>query len=94
MKVRIYRMAQNVMQSGKGRQAPWCLEFLDNITNNIIKADLLNQQCLKFKTLDMAIKYVETLKIEYQVSLSSASKKHIKSYADNFRYDRIGSWTH
>ena len=43
---------------------------------------------LKFSSLEKAIDYAKKENLEYQILERSAKKIKIKSYADNFKYNR------
>ena len=49
---------------------------------------------LEFDTKEEAIAYAEREGIAYQVFEPEPRKWIRKSYADNFRFGRIGRWTH
>jgi hypothetical protein len=49
---------------------------------------------LAFDTKEEAIAYAEREGIAYQVFEPAPRKMIRKSYADNFKYGRIGRWTH
>ena len=53
-----------------------------------------DQVRLRFATREAAVAFAEHHGIEYRVHEPAARKIRPKSYADNFRPDRIGNWTH
>ncbi len=89
------------MQSGRGRTKTWVLAFapeqpraIDPLMGWTSSSDTRAQVRLEFDTKEDAIAHCERNGIPYQV-VESTPRKHVKkSYADNFRYGRIGSWTH
>ena len=96
MEARIYQPAKNAMQSGRGKQDVWLLEYLATETK---KADPLmgwsgsgdtnTQIKLKFSSREAAEARANSLGLEYSVK---QPKKRIvvgKSYSDNFRNDRV-----
>ena len=56
--------------------------------------DTRRQLKLKFDTLEEAIAYADRQGHTYSVQVPHRTKRRPKSYADNFRYDRVGRWTH
>ena len=56
--------------------------------------DMRQQIKLKFASKDEAIAYAERNAIKYRLFEPKTVKRRPKSYADNFRYGRIGQWTH
>jgi len=52
-------------------------------------ADTLNQVRLRFDTLDEAIAFANKHGLEYTLIEPQARTPKAKSYADNFRYDRV-----
>ena len=78
------------MQSGRGKQKNWILEFetKDSRINPLMgwesSTDTLNELVLQFSSKDMAIQYAKKNNIDFEV-IEPKSKKIIKkSYADNF----------
>jgi hypothetical protein len=51
--------------------------------------DTLNQIKLRFDTLDEAKAYAEKRGLDYQIVEPHERQPKVKSYAENFRYDRI-----
>ena len=92
MQVRIYRPARNAMQSGQAGSKQWVLEFpLMGWTTS----DKTRQQVtLKFDSKEEAIAYAQREGYAYRVEEPAPRRLQVKAYSDNFRYDRIGSWTH
>jgi hypothetical protein len=56
--------------------------------------DTRRQLRLTFETREEAVAYAEREGIAYLVEEPAARKVQSKAYADNFRFDRIGNWTH
>lgn len=101
MPARIYKPAKNAMQSGQGRSDIWVVEHepeaprvIDPLMGWTGSADTKAQVTLTFDTKDEAIAYVERMGLAYTL-VEPTPRKHIrKSYSDNFKFGRIGSWTH
>ena len=53
-----------------------------------------SQVRLEFNSRDEAIAYAERNGIAFQLDEPKPRKPVKKSYSDNFKYGRIGSWTH
>jgi ETC complex I subunit conserved region len=78
MPVRIYQPARTAMQSGEARTKEWVLEF----------------ERLEFDSKDDAVAYATRNGLAFTVSEPKPRRAIRKSYADNFKFGRIGSWTH
>jgi ETC complex I subunit conserved region len=101
MRVRIYQPARNAMQSGKGRTKYWTLQYLEPVKRDAdplmgwTSSDNTRQQVtLKFDTKEEAIAYAQREGFAYVVDEPKPQRLQVKAYADNFRYDRVGRWTH
>ena len=101
MAARIYRPAKTAMQSGEARTKEWVLEFepgakrqADPLMGWTSSPDTQAQVRLEFDTKDDAIAYATRTGLAYTVTEPKPRRPIRKSYADNFRFGRIGSWTH
>jgi hypothetical protein len=101
MTARILKPAKTAMQSGSARTREWVLQrepvdakSIDPLTGWSGSGDTGAQIELSFDTLDDAIAYAERNGIAYTVSEPQVRKSVHKTYADNFKFGRIGSWTH
>ncbi|HZV20222.1 MAG TPA: ETC complex I subunit [Hyphomicrobiales bacterium] len=101
MFARIYKPAKNAMQSGWAKKDAWILEFepatpreIEPLMGWTSSSDMLSQVRLFFDTKDEAIEYAKTNGIPFRVFEPTPRGLVKKSYADNFKYGRIGSWTH
>jgi sugar phosphate isomerase/epimerase len=101
MAARIYRPAKTAMQSGQARTKDWVLEqepaaprVIDPLMGWTGSTDTRAQVKLAFDTLEEAVAYAEKHGIAYRVEQPKPRKVIKKSYADNFKFGRIGSWTH
>jgi hypothetical protein len=95
-KARIYRPSKSAMQSGRANTRKWVLEYEqatprlpDPLMGWISAADTLNQVRLRFDTLEEAERFAKERGIDYEIIEPQQRKPKPKSYADNFRYDRI-----
>lgn len=89
------------MQSGTARSREWQLEFepsekqvVEPLMGWTSSGDTRRQVRLNFETRDEAVAYAEKHGIPYQVFEPRERKPNIRAYADNFRFDRKGLWTH
>ena len=93
---RIYRPSKTAMQSGRRQSKKWLLEYEpasrrdpDPLMGWSSAQDTLNQVQLRFDTLDEAVGFAGKHGLEYTLIQPHARTPKAKSYADNFRYDRI-----
>ena len=101
MAARIYKPAKTAMQSGKARTKRWVLEYEPETPREVeplmgwtSSGDMKQQLRLTFSSKEDAVAYAERNGIPHRVVEPKASKRRPKSYADNFRWGRIGQWTH
>jgi len=93
---RIFRPAKTAMQSGRAQTHKWVLEY-EPATRRVPEAlmgwssaaDTLNEVRLRFDTLDEAKAFAAKHGFDYTVIGPHERSLKQKSYADNFRYDRI-----
>jgi hypothetical protein len=100
MKARIYRPAKTAMQSGTAKSR-WLLEYeagsarsTEPLMGWISSSDMLGQVKLWFETKDEAIAYATRNGIPYQVEEPQDASRRTMAYSDNFKYTRVGTWTH
>jgi hypothetical protein len=100
---RIYKPAKTAMQSGLAKTAYWVLEFelsdakrTDRLMGWVGSQDMQSDQVrIKFATKDEATAFATKHGLEYQTREPAERAIKPKSYADNFRPDRImGNWSH
>ena len=96
MRVRIYKPAKTAMQSGRGNTKAWVLEpepdgarEADPLMGWIGSADTNRQVVLHFASQEEAIAHAKKRGLDYVLLSPHESKLRPKSYADNFRYDRV-----
>jgi|SRR5215469_10995738 len=92
---RIYRPTKTAMQSGR-RSRDWTFEYEpatrrepDPLMGWSSARDTLNQVRLQFPTLDEAIAFAKKHGVDYTIIEPHMRTPKAKSYADNFRYDRV-----
>lgn len=101
MTARIYKPAKTAMQSGLAGTKDWVLEYepakprkIDPLMGWTSTADMRAQVRLTFDTREEAIAYAEQNGIPYRLQEPEPRRFIRKSYADNFKFGRIGAWTH
>ncbi len=101
MTARIYRPAKTAMQSGRGKTRRWVLDFdpesprsVEPLMGWTSSSDMRSQLRLYFQSKDDAVAFARREGIAFRViePKQRAPKRH--SYSDNFRYNRVGTWTH
>lgn len=95
-KVRIYRPAKTAMQSGYGNTRRWVLEFEpeapkshDPLMGWTSSADTKGQVGLRFASEEEAIAYAKRQGYDYVLAEPKARPVRPKSYADNFKFNRV-----
>lgn len=101
MMVRIYKPSKTAMQSGAASTGEWHLEpdvaspvSIDPLMGWSGSADTEKQVALSFATKEEAIAYAEREGLAYTVVEPTPVKRIKRSYADNFKFGRVGTWTH
>ena len=94
-KVIIYKGSKSPTQSGRNKTRFWYLKFDESL---IYEEDVMTgwkgntlpkyKTKIKFSNLDSAIAYADSKNYKYEVIKTSAEKIKIKSYAENFKYNR------
>ena len=92
-KAKIYIPAKTAMQSGRGKQKKWILEFetKDTQMNHLMgwesSTDTLGEINLRFSSKEKAIEYAQKNGISFKIIEPKKKEFVIKSYADNFLKD-------
>ena len=101
MRARIYQPTRNAMQSGRRNEKRWVLNYdpaaarkLDPLMGWTSASDMDAQVQIEFDSLGEAETYAKAKDLDYVVEKPGARSTKSKVYADNFRHDRIGLWTH
>lgn len=100
MDVRIFKPAKTAMQQGRAGTDRWILEFepgareVEPLMGWTSSRDTRRQLRLRFDSKDDAIAYAEKHGLMYTVDEPKERSVRPKAYADNFRFDRMGRWTH
>ena len=101
MQVRIFRPAKTAMQQGRAGTKDWIVEFepeqarrVEPLMGWTSSADTKGQLRLHFATREEAVAYAKKQGLMYLVEEPEERAPRPKAYADNFRYTRLGRWTH
>ena len=101
MPARIYKPAKSATQSGLARTKQWLLVFEQDKPREIeplmgwtSSGDTRQQLRLWFDTNEEAIAYAEREGVAYRVEEPQEVKRRMASYSDNFKFNRVGPWTH
>jgi hypothetical protein len=101
MTARISRPAKTAMQSGTAKTQRWLLEFdaaeprsIEPLMGWTSSADTLGQVKLWFETKEAAIAYATRNGLAYRVDEPKEAQRRMAAYSDNFKFNRVGSWTH
>lgn len=101
MSARIYKPARTAMQSGSAKTKRWLLEFdqarareVEPLMGWTSSADTRQQLRLWFATKEEAVAYAERNGIDARVEEPKEVRHRSASYSDNFKFNRVGPWTH
>ena len=101
MTARIYRPARTAMQSGTAKTERWLLEYEPEAPRQIeplmgwtSSSDMKSQLKLWFDSEAEAVAYATRNGIPYRVEQPHDPKRRSISYSDNFKFSRLGQWTH
>jgi len=101
MVARIYKPAKTAMQSGQAKTKFWRLEYapesprvVEPLMGWTSSRDMKSQIKLNFESKEQAIAYCQKRGIPFQVIEPKERKFHKRAYGDNFRHDRVETWTH
>ena len=101
MQVRIFRQTKSATQSGRANTGRWVLEFEPQAPREVeplmgwtSSADTRAQVRLWFDSEEDAVAYARRHGLMYTVETPREHRVRPKAYADNFRYNRLGRWTH
>ena len=96
MVARIFKPAKTAMQSGRANTRDWMLEFApadrksqDPLMGWTSSGDTAQQVRLFFPSKDEAIAYCRRHRLDYEVDDAHERAIRPKSYASNFRWDRV-----
>ena len=101
MLARLYQPAKSAIQSGRARTRKWVLEYEPEQARDIeplmgwtSSSDMRQQISLDFDTREEAVNYAKSRGIPYQLFEPHKPAPKVKSYSDNFRFDRKIPWSH
>jgi hypothetical protein len=93
MQARIYKPAKSTMQSGRGKNEHWVLEYEletprrpDALMGWISSGDTLNQVVMKFESREAAVAFAESQGMTYSLAEDKQRIVKPRSYTDNFKY--------
>ncbi len=93
---RIYRPTKSAMQSGRAHNNKWILEYEpetrrdpDPLMGWSSARDTLNEVRLRFDSEAEAVAFARREGLDYTLIEPNPRTAKVKSYADNFRYDRV-----
>lgn len=89
------------MQSGQGKASRWLLVHEQERARQIeplmgwtSSADMRQQIKLSFDTAEEAVAYATRNGIAYTLEQPNTADRRTMSYSDNFKFTRVGPWTH
>ena len=92
----IYRPARTATQSGRANTRLWIGEYQpeeakhnDFLMGWVGSGDMKSQIKLSFETMEDAIAYADRNGVPYEVLEPNLDRKVPKSYADNFRFNKV-----
>lgn len=101
MAARIYRPAKTAMQSGRAKTDRWVLEYEPEISRSVeplmgytSSSDMKQQIRLFFENKEDAVSYARREGVAYRLEEPSERNIRRATYSDNFKFDRLGPWTH
>lgn len=101
MTARIYRPARTAMQSGTAKTERWLLEYepeqprqIEPLMGWTSSGDMKSQLKLWFDSEAEAVAYATRNGIPFRVEQPHEPARRAISYSDNFKFSRVGQWTH
>lgn len=101
MTARIYCPARTAMQSGTAKTSRWLLEYeperpreVEPLMGWTSSGDMKSQLKLWFDSAEDAVAYAERNGIAYRLEQPHQPKRRPMAYSDNFKFNRVGQWTH
>jgi len=98
---RIYKETRSATQSGQARTKLWRLDFdqtsrreIEPLMGWTSSGDMRQQVHLAFDSLEEAVVYAQREGIACRVEAPQEAKRRTIAYADNFKFNRVGPWTH
>ena len=101
MTARIFKQAKTAMQSGLARTKLWALVFEPETKREIeplmgwtSSGDMRQQIRLWFDSKEEAIAYASREGIAFRVEEPHEVQRRMQAYSDNFKFNRVGPWSH
>jgi hypothetical protein len=93
---RIYKPSKTAMQSGRAETRKWVLEYEqttrrepDPLMGWTSARDTLNEVRVRFDSREEAVAFAQKHGLDFTVIEPQERIERPKSYADNFRWDRV-----
>ena len=93
---RIYQPCRTAMHQGRAKTKHWLLEFepakprsIDPLMGWTSSADTRQQLRMYFDSKEEAVAFAERNGLDYRVVEPKARRPRKKSYAENFRFDKV-----
>jgi hypothetical protein len=101
MVARIYKPAKTAMQQGNAASREWVLEYaaekplgIEPLMGWTSSSDTRTQVRVSFPTREEAIAFATRQGLPFRVDEPQRIELRPKSYAENFKFGRVDSWTH
>jgi hypothetical protein len=101
MVARIYKPAKTAMQQGNAASREWVLEYapekplgIEPLMGWTSSSDTRAQVRMSFPTREEAIAFATRQGLPFRVDEPQRTELRPKSYAENFKFGRVESWTH
>ena len=101
MAARIYKPAKTAMQQGRAGMREWVLEYepqsprtIEPLMGWTSSGDTRSQIRMQFASLEEAVGYATRRGITFRIDEPQKTALKPKSYAENFKFGRVGRWTH
>jgi ETC complex I subunit-like protein len=93
----IYQQGPSTMQAGRAKSSEWVLEFepqktryIEPLMKWVGAQDTTSQIHLRFKDKNEAVTFAIKNKIQYTLLPTHQFRQPIKSYSQNFAFQKIG----
>lgn len=101
MTARIFKAAKNAMQAGLAKTREWQLDYepeqarvIEPLMGWTSSGDMKSQLKLWFDNEAEAVAYATRNGIPYRVEQPNEPSRRAIAYSDNFKFSRLGQWTH
>ncbi|HEX2449127.1 MAG TPA: ETC complex I subunit [Methyloceanibacter sp.] len=101
MAARIYKPARTAMQQGRAGTREWILEYepekpklIEPLMGWTSSTETKPQVRMSFATKEEAVAFATRQGIAFRLEEPQETAVRPKSYAENFKFGRLDSWTH